>query len=341
MNFKYKESLNAKYEVHILNVKDADCIIIMYQAKENTRKQIIVIDAGNISDSEKIKNYIKERFNTTVIDLAICTHPDRDHKGGFFGLFEDKDVIIQRFWCINPYHYINDDDFSRMRKGGNKKRACEKVFDHPTESNKNLLTLARKEAIHGCTERIGDFITDIPIQVIGPSEDYYRQAALGMVSSFAELSTEPDMERYDEMDEVPEEKAVKVIDEETDESYTNKSSMILLFSPDNNSHFLLPGDASSDSLRYLLNHSKENLSGCILKVPHHGSRRNLNSSLINDLRPCSAIISAAGNEKHPNKYIVRYLSKYCNVYSTHKSGDLYYSSEPIENPATPLKKRIK
>ena len=37
-----------------------------------------------------------------------------------------------------------------------------------------------------------------------------------------------------------------------------------------------------------------------LKVPHHGSRRNLNTSIIEALSPKKCYISAAGNKKHPS-----------------------------------------
>lgn len=84
------------YEVHYLSVSDADAIIIRY---ENSGDQyVVLIDAGNVSDSDKIKNYIWNHWKTYTIDLAICTHPDSDHKGGFFGLLNDRDVIINEFW---------------------------------------------------------------------------------------------------------------------------------------------------------------------------------------------------------------------------------------------------
>ena len=80
------------YEVHYLSVSDADAIIIRY---ENSGDQyVVLIDAGNVSDSDKIKNYIWNHWKTYTIDLAICTHPDSDHKGGFFGLLNDRDVIM-------------------------------------------------------------------------------------------------------------------------------------------------------------------------------------------------------------------------------------------------------
>ena len=44
------------YEVHYLNVSDADAIIIRYEDSQN--KYVVLIDAGNVGDADKIKNYI-------------------------------------------------------------------------------------------------------------------------------------------------------------------------------------------------------------------------------------------------------------------------------------------
>ena len=46
----------ANYEVHYLNVSDADAIIIRYE--DDNSKYIALLDAGNVNDSDKIKNYI-------------------------------------------------------------------------------------------------------------------------------------------------------------------------------------------------------------------------------------------------------------------------------------------
>lgn len=72
-----------EYYINILNVGDADAIVINYQ-DDNTRWWTIVVDAGNVGDGEKVKRYIKHIENGSfIIDYAVCTHPDKDHKGGF------------------------------------------------------------------------------------------------------------------------------------------------------------------------------------------------------------------------------------------------------------------
>lgn len=331
-----------QYEIHFLDVGDADCIAIKYRKGSASRAYVALIDAGNVTDAPKIKEFLKNQFGTLEIDLAVCTHPDSDHKGGFFELLEDGNISIREFWLKDPYAYVTDEEFLRMKRSGSKIVACRRAYDHPSDSSKNLIDLISKKCNVDGTFCVGMNVCpgakcdDIPIVVLGPVDEYYQQAAKGIVQEFAELKMDPDMKKYDELLEVSEDEAKSVIDEVKDESYTNMGSLILYFTPSSDRRILLAGDASQTSLglTYL---SNKYISGCVLKVPHHGSKHNLNSKLIDEIKPAAAIISAAGTRKHPNPAIVRYLSKYCNVFSTHFSGDLSYTSYPYGSRATPLK----
>ena len=80
-------------------------------------------------------------------------------------------------------------------------------------------------------------------------------------------------------------------------------------------------------------------SPTILKVPHHGSKHNMTTEIIEFIEPRMSIISAKGTKKHPNSGIVFWLSKYGNVYSTHKSGSLRYPKRPEQSSASPLKEK--
>lgn len=333
------------YEIHFLDVGDADCIAIWYKKDAVSDASVALIDAGNVSDGGTIKKFLKDRFGTLCIDLAVCTHPDSDHKGGFFELLEDEDVVIREFWWKNPAGYISEDDFKRIKRYDRMVETCERVYNHPADSSRNMLNLARNKVnkdntpCNGHDVHLGDVHDFIPIKVLGPIEDYYRQVAIEIVSEFTEVKCDLDPSKYDELEEVTEESAKSVIDTVIDESPTNKGSLILCFQPKPSMRILLAGDAAASSLRLAYEANKVLLSECILKVPHHGSKHNLNSSLIDDLKPSQSIISAVGTRKHPNSAIVRYLSKYGNVYSTHKSGRLYYTDRPSQSPAIPLKKK--
>lgn len=103
--------------------------------------------------------------------------------------------------------------------------------------------------------------------------------------------------------------------------------------------FLLAGDACSATLKDAVEDYPQNIPGSTLKVPHHGSKHNLTTEVINMLKPSSAVISAKGSKKHPNRAVVHFLSKHCNVYSTSKSGTLTYQSAPVTHPAIALRNK--
>lgn len=331
-----------QYEIHFLDVGDADCIAIRYCKDSASRAYVALIDAGNVTDAPNIKEFLKNQFGTLEIDLAVCTHPDKDHKGGFFGLLEDEEVVINEFWWKNPARHMSEDDFAKMHRPDSMVAACERVYDHPTDASKNLLNLAREKVIGGKCYNVkpGDKHAVIPLVVLGPTDDYYRVAAIEIVDKFAELKCDTDTSKYDELEELTEENAKSVIDTVKDESPTNKGSLILFFAPTSSMKFILAGDAAASSLRTVYDANKSILTGCILKVPHHGSKHNLNSSLIDDLKPTQSVVSAIGSKKHPSSAIVRYLSKYGDVYLTSKSKGIYYNDQPTKNPATPLKRRV-
>lgn len=329
-----------QYRIHFLDVKDADAIVIAYKGNALMPWTIALVDAGNVCDSQTIKNFLWKEYKTRTIDLAVCSHPDRDHKGGFFGLLDDKEITIKEFWWRNPYKVISDDDFIKMKRSDSKQEACERIFNHPSDSSKNLLKLARAKCNKCINAIVGTNHPIIPLTVLGPSTDFFRQASIGIVQNFAEIGPEPKLGKYNEAAEINDASARSIINEVEDESFTNMASLVMLFQPKESFKILLAGDSSCNSLREIYDRNKDVVKGCILKVPHHGSKHNLNTDLIDDIHPSCAIISAAGNEKHPNNNLVYYLSKYCNVYSTHKSGTLSYISGSKGGSATPLRKKM-
>ena len=204
---------------------------------------------------------------------------------------------------------------------GELERAAKAVYNHPTDSTRNLIDEAIRYS-HLVEPTLGLDVVGMPLMVIGPRSKFFQDACYQMAINFAELEDEADAENYAE-DELPtEEEAQSVMDEVKEESPTNKSSLILLFHP-NGRNFLLAGDACSATL----------------KVPHHGSKHNLTTEVIEMLKPSSAVISAKGSKKHPNRAVVHFLSKHCNVYSTSKSGTLTYQSAPVKHPAIALRNK--
>ncbi len=333
MNNKYYDM---QYEVTIMDVKDADAIVVNYH--DGYRWWTAVVDAGNVGDANKVKVYVKHKENNKyVIDYAFCTHPDKDHKGGFFDLLTDSQVEICNFFIRRPDILMRNDIRRLQYNVGELERAAKAVYNHPTDPTRNLIDEAIRYS-HLVEPTLGLDVVGMPLMVIGPRSRFFQDACYQMAINFAELEDEADAENYAE-DELPtEEEAQSVMDEVKEDSPTNMSSLILLFHP-NSRNFLLAGDACSATLKDAVEDYPQNIPGSTLKVPHHGSKHNLTTEVINMLKPSSAVISAKGSKKHPNRAVVHFLSKHCNVYSTSKSGTLTYQSAPVKHPAIALRNK--
>jgi len=333
-----------KYEIDILNVKDADSILIRCYNGETP--YTVLIDAGNISDCDNIKNHLKNKYQNTIIDLAICTHPDKDHIGGFFGLLDADEITINEFWLIDPAEYLDETDIKHYQNKSNAMTAVRKIFNKPNDSSQNLITKLLAKEIPTYSVIAGRVHKDIPIKVMAPTKGYYAEKVKEMVADYGvKTYEESDTTIYDE-NALPAEDDVKsVIDLDDDPSPFNAGSIVLLFEPSADKKYLFAGDSNCASLSVMLeSYEKELQNITMLKVPHHGSKHNLTTEIIECLSPKISIISAKGTKKHPNSGIVHWLSKSGNVYSTHKhSGGLHYhiglSSRQGSTNATPLKKK--
>lgn len=331
------------YEVHYLKVNDADAIILRYE-KSMDEAYTVLIDAGNVTDAQTIKDYLQNEWETSTIDLAICTHPDSDHKGGFFDLLKDSQIVIKEFWINSPDDVISIDDYKSIYSKGYSNwryiEHCRSCFSHPSDkSEKNLVDLAKEkcENVFGVYE--GYFHPSIPLQVLGPTRAFYKPLAFEILKD-QKRHTLVDNTSYDGSVFVSESvTASKINNAPDDNSPTNAGSIIILFSPTPDTNFLFLGDANRAAVEDVLTHYS--IEHAIVKVPHHGSINNLNTQIMDRVKPSCAMITAKGSKTHPSSEIVDYLSKYCNVYSTHqcKGTSLIFSPNKPKNPATPLKNK--
>lgn len=308
-----------KYEFEVLKLGDADAIFIGHFDKEDKR-HVILIDAGNFSDGERIKNHLVEKYNTKTIDLAICTHPDGDHKGGFFYLLNDDEIKIKEFWLTDPAQFISDEDI-KSGGGNNSRRKVRDIWENPDNAKENLIDLIVNHCDKALSVVSGAKHSSFPITIVAPTKNYYKEVAKQMIEEYGVKKYRKSYTgKYDEAAKVNDEDAKSVIDKENDDpSPYNASSLVVSYQPDEKTTILIAGDANRASLTQMLKDYPNLKKGVTLfKAPHHGSKHNLTTVLIDDIKPRKTYISAAGNDKHPNNSIVYWLSKYGDVYSTHK-----------------------
>lgn len=334
----------SKYEYEILKVGDADAILIRHCI--NDKPYIVLIDAGNAGDSSIIKKHLHDYYSSYHIDLAICTHPDSDHKDGFFDLLQDDDVTIGTFWLTDPALYLDASDIQRYRNEESAKKAVRNIWQKSTDINLNLIDLASDKGITVKSVSDGFRHHILPISIVGPSDEYYGEVVKAMVADYGIKTYEDSSkEAYDDAFKIDENDIKSVIDSEEDLSPYNASSLIVLYQPEDGKKLLFAGDANTTSLQMMLDKYKRLRNVDILKVPHHGSSRNLNTSIIKALSPKKCYISAAGNKKHPSGRLVYWLAKYGDVYSTHICNSyIHYGSANMPKrkgavTLAPLKKK--
>lgn len=239
----------SKYEIDMLGVGAADAFLIRF-FDENDKQYIVLVDAGHYDDGKTICEFVRERYETNTIDLAICTHCDDDHFGGFVYIFQKmlengvNTVFINKILINDPGDVITEDDVKWYEKKENVIKEARSVYDC---HNTNLLDLIEK------VKKLGNLIVnhglsdghcseyDGVIDVIAPSSSYYRQQALLFRNK---------LQPYDYVLEGDEDDAVEVPDTKNifskkligvDPSSHNKSSIMFLFKPSDGKKFKLYG----------------------------------------------------------------------------------------------------
>ena len=117
---------------------------------------------------------------------------------------------------------------------------------------------------------------------------------------------------------------------------------MILYEPGDGMKFLFAGDATQEALQLAIGtYHIGNID--FLKVPHHGSKNNLTTPIIELLKPKKSYITASGTSKHPSSAIVYWLSKYGDVYSTHTCHGYLHCGHNIDRQGSvtvdPLKRK--
>lgn len=323
------------YHIEMLSVGAADAFILYVIDKQNN-EHLILIDAGNYKDGDKIINHIRKYYNNPVIDLAIVTHCDDDHYGGFVRMLEklsngDRDAItIRQFWVNDPgknHIDVNDVKYVNIRPVVNSR--AREIYNCIDLNLLELIDSLRIPRTEKFAESINNEYGMPPIirpdshftflYIIGPTKAYYEE----LIPKFRDdLKYKESDKMYNESADIATNDSLSpTLDAANDDSSAhNQSSMIILFQPQENKRYLFMGDAGRDAFNHILTPHKSLIEKIQwLKVPHHGSKHNLDSGMIKWIKPKVAYISANSNDEYANRCTIKALKcSGCNVYSTHK-----------------------
>jgi len=351
------------YHIEMISVGSADAFIIYFK-DESQQEHIVLVDSGNYEDGQKITNHLNNYYNNPTIDLAIVTHPDDDHYGGFIKMLEkienkDKDAIkIAKFWVNDPgNNHIDKNEIKWINKQKTVNVKARSVFDF---KGKNLIDMI--DSILGVNSREEKFTqfgkmsllgktlyytkadTSFPcFRILGPTKEYYESLIPNFRNdelNFHEIEDDID---YIQSKDIPNGECLSpALDKAADDnSAHNQSSLVFLFEPNLERKYLFMGDAGREAFNNITKETRFLMHNKIhwLKVPHHGSKHNLDSAMINWMKPKTAYISTECIGNFLNQCTVNALkASGCNVYSTHidKSNFLHNGDRIGYSTATPL-----
>lgn len=325
-----------RYEIEMIDVKAADAFLIHYM-EDNGESHIIMVDSGNYEDAEKILTHIRTHYDKVskigwsgyVIDAAIVTHPDDDHIGGFVHMLEDLqagklyDICFNCFWVNDPTkHMFVPNDVQRIRTQKSLDARLKSVYNYKENPKKNLLDLIDSAGIARTEVFAGDYLDEPQITIISPTRDFYESLLPKFRNklNFHWALEALEENSYSLKDDISDETTLsKTLDDATDDaSAHNQSSIVFLLETDDGKKFLFTGDAGRDAFNHIPHELRSIINGVTwMKVPHHGSKHNLDSTIIKHVNPKIAYISTEKQGKYLNRSTVFALKKNgTKVYST-------------------------
>lgn len=318
-----------KFEIDMLDVRAADAFLIhaFVNHEGYEYEYVVLVDAGNEGDGEKILNHINTYYTQKYVDLAICTHCDTDHYGGYKELIAEHNkqtssFQIKQFRVHDPYKHVNVDDVKYVRKEQTLRDRLNAAYAF--KDGTSLLDLLDNANITREEPFTGKEYSPLNIFVLGPDKDYYET----LIPDFRvnlDFKDEQQDDSYTGLNRLyfktEDEFFSKALENANDDpSKVNQSSVIFAFTPENDV-FLFTGDAGREALQRVVNIDNEGALKNVewMKIPHHGSKHNLNSAIISHFHPSTSYISTEKYGKFANICTVNALKKVGNVYSTHQN----------------------
>jgi beta-lactamase superfamily II metal-dependent hydrolase len=322
-----------KLEIKIYKVKCGDCFYIRYI----TDKKVIniFIDAGYAGTyKQTFRNDIKEIVrNGEKIDLFVITHIDQDHISGMIPFIKEFGIdIIEELWFNHPEKFevreSNTEINVSVSQGINLRDYFQSRGREITEviaiNEFTLSELIRFQILSPNQKALDKYKNDweaeerqMEINVSSTSNDYNR--------SMDELISIPFIE---------------------DDATDNGSSIAFVLSI-GKFQALFCADAHPsvicESLEKLGYTTKKPLKIDFLKVPHHGSKRNLSNELLSVLDCQNFVFSANGvnRDNLPNKEtLARIVKNVCR----NKEEKLYlyfnYDNQKLQSIRTSEEQKL-
>ena len=314
--------------------KCGDAIAFRFRSTDDEPWVQVVVDAGFKADGEALVEHVNKYYEPGRLDLAILTHPDKDHINGMGEVL--RGLSVERLWL----HRIG-------AHGGESLEAADAVED--------LISIAQERGTDVYEVFAGTQAFDGALTILGPDEDYYDQLVAAQVErlSLAEAARKAVVAAGRSiLDRIAGALGEETPFPEKEVTPRNNSSMITLLTLDER-RLLLTGDAGVPAIERAWDFAEaQGLAGELrfVQVPHHGSRRNASSAFLNRLiglpgqaqasRTAYVSVSPGCTHEHPSGRVINaYERRGCEVHATagetkcHRHGT---PPRPNWSSATPL-----
>lgn len=301
------------------------------------QRSVVVIDGGFQESGEALVNHIKTYYGTSHVDSVISTHPDADHASGLSVVLEK--LSVGQLAMHRPWKHA--DDIKNLFKDGRiTASGLEERLEKSLQHASDLEALATKKGIQIVEPFQGITGFNGAIHILGPSQEYYETLLAGFRSTPEPINS---LSFLQSLRKVKEEVVRRIQDfwhidllddDEDTTSAENNTSTIILFNLDGHK-LLFTGDAGKTALLNAIAYADAlgiSLTGMrFLDVPHHGSKRNINSKILKKMNAPTVFISAnGGNGKHPAKKVTNALQKHgAKVFVNRESTLRHHYNAPV------------
>lgn len=276
--------------IEILQAGTGDSIWVSHNKKN------IVIDGGK--STAAIRARYDKMPQDEIIDLLVVTHIDSDHIAGIIALVKHmkengETHRLKQVW----FNFPKNEETDEYSVGeGNELTSFLLEIDGLCWNNNTSELL-------GSTIEVGE----IRLHVLAPDHDVANEYK----------PKEPDElgVRLDDWHNDLRTLIDNVDDDDIDEGGPNSQSIIILAECEGKK-LLLPGDSTPeelcDALQYYNKINGAPLELDFMKLPHHGSTRNVTKNILDEVTCSNFIISTKKNEKYyfPNKETIAKLIRY-------------------------------
>ncbi|MFM5008519.1 ComEC/Rec2 family competence protein [Aeromonas veronii] len=288
-------------QVHFIDAGVGDCILITDLV--NNKK--ILIDSGPSKGEGRLsvsKNLSQLLCNDKKIDIAIVTHNDDDHIGGFKSLIEEEIIKVDKF-IFNNIQQIENDIIE------SKKASYRQDMELHSLANRMGINIDII-IVEDDTPNIMN-IGNMALKFISPNKNKIEQLIRWSQSESAKINERQKLSPV-QNSECLEDVIIKIKDDDCftpDKSPTNGSSIAFILEY-GEYKFLFLGDAHMDIVEDFFSRGGEKINFELIKLSHHSSEKN-NSKTFFDQISCDKFIfccDGLNSHGHPSLVTIARLS---------------------------------